>query len=268
MSNHRFGARKVKAPVETEKTTKIVAQHNNLIEASYTVSVDEKRLLQLAKTKINFQQTPRWGNIEVDFTVDEWKDIYPGAHGKAYSDIKKACSTLMKRQVKVRQKEGSRVEEVFNWVDSCLYMPKEGRIRIRFGSTCSDYLTALTRERGGDFTLTDIRKLAPLRTFYSIRLYELLQKWSDRGTVYRTVEELKQIFELGDAYRKFYDFERRVLDPAVKEINQHTESNVTYEVKYKGRIAHQIIFEFEKQKRLKFIEDESPDDQLDIDDEP
>lgn len=254
MANHRHGSRLLQvSPEGGNKPPQIMAQHNHLLDSCYSMSLDEKRLVMLAMTKITFVNHHPWGIIEVDFTVDEWKNIYPRSHTNAYSVIKKACHELMNRQVRIRAKEkinkenGQKertIEEIFNWVDSCRYIPSEGRIRLKFGATCSIYLDSLNKANG-NFTLCDLQKLAPLTTFYSIRLYELLQKRRDKGTVYRTVEDLRQILEIEDKYPKFSALQKRVLDPAVKDINKQTGIGLVYSVLYKNRIAQTITFQFQ-----------------------
>mgnify|MGYP000960827193 CR=1 FL=1 len=49
-------------------------------------------------------------------------------------------------------------------------------------------------------------------------------------------------------YKKFTDFERRVLKDPIKEITNHTSFNVTYEKVKKGRSIDSIVFHIEKKR--------------------
>ena len=56
--------------------------------------------------------------------------------------------------------------------------------------------------------------------YYAQRIYELLRLWSGTKTVITYgVEELKEFFMLQDSYPQYGNFKRRVILPAIKELN-------------------------------------------------
>jgi len=255
MSTQEFRGQRIVERNKHKNTPTDVGQHNYLVEACYTMSVDEKRLVMLAMTKIEYSTYSLFGNLEVNFDIADWRKIF-NSPTSAYTDIRRATKALMKRQVHVeKSRDGVEPEMIFNWVDHCKYYPQDGIVKVRFGSTCSEYLQALN-EKEGNFTICDLKKLAPLSTFYSIRLYELLYRFSDKGVVYKTADQLRTRLDVTDKYPKFSQLLSRVIDPAIAEINKKTSLGVTYEVKYARRIAKNITFYFQKVPKSKKAQEE------------
>ena len=61
-----------------------------------------------------------------------------------------------------------------------------------------------------------------------------------------TIRELRDTTDTVSEYKKFTDFERRVLKDPIKEITNHTSFNVTYEKVKKGRSIESIVFHITK----------------------
>ena len=88
---------------------------------------------------------------------------------------------------------------------------------------------------------------------YSARLYELLIQWRSTGKV--------PIIDLGDfreqlgiginEYQRMHHFKARVLEPAIKEINEKTDIKAEYEQHKKGRVISGFSFKFKKKSQPK-----------------
>ncbi|MES9942621.1 MAG: replication initiation protein [Candidatus Thiodiazotropha sp. 6PLUC7] len=137
------------------------------------------------------------------------------------------------------------------WFDSVEYLEGEATILLRFSKHAEAHLIHLTK----NFTGYELRKVAPLQSTYSIRLYELLIKWrninSRTKTLLITVDEFKKRLGLDGQYEAFRDLKRWVIEPAIKELEAKSGIKFTgWEVKRKGRTAHSLAFRF-KEKSLK-----------------
>ncbi|AUZ86161.1 replication initiation protein [Methylophaga nitratireducenticrescens] len=66
----------------------------------------------------------------------------------------------------------------------------------------------------------------------------------------KSVEELKRSFGALDKYKKWSEFERRVIKPAVKSLNEHTSYDVEYETVKDGRPVVAVIFYFKEKPQL------------------
>jgi plasmid replication initiation protein len=58
------------------------------------------------------------------------------------------------------------------------------------------------------------------------------------------VEWLKNQFQVGDKYRRLVDLKKRVIDPAVEEINKHSNLWVKYGQRKSGRTITHFQFQF------------------------
>lgn len=106
-------------------------------------------------------------------------------------------------------------------------------------------------------------KLLEERTFkcvYSIIFYEIFKKYKDTekkkvNIPTYTLEDLKELTETTNKYKTYYDFKRRVLNPALAEINQLDDTYI-YSIKeeYLGRKVHKIKF-IKTLKEIKEIEE-------------
>lgn len=79
----------------------------------------------------------------------------------------------------------------------------------------------------------------PVKKFtstYAFRLYELLQNYSYQGKREIQLEDLR--YKLGiydeEKYKRYTDFNKRILQPSIELINTHTDINVEYESKRYG----------------------------------
>ena len=94
-----------------------------------------------------------------------------------------------------------------------------------------------------------LKNIIALKSQYSVRLYPKLKDRPFGWTV--SVEELRKILgATASSYDLFKDFNKHVLQKAIKEINEITDINVTTEHIRKGRSVVSIHFTVEEKKQL------------------
>ena len=64
--------------------------------------------------------------------------------------------------------------------------------------------------------------------------------------------DFKSLFNLKDKYLLFRDLNKRVIKPAVKEINQSSNLTVHYNPIKQGRTVIALQFDFEEKKQMSF----------------
>ena len=79
---------------------------------------------------------------------------------------------------------------------------------------------------------------------YAVRLFELLIQYSNVGTRDIELTQLRQWFMLENKYPSIKDFKVRVLDPAVRQINEHSTLKVTWSQRKTGRKVTHLQFQF------------------------
>jgi plasmid replication initiation protein len=89
-----------------------------------------------------------------------------------------------------------------------------------------------------------------MTSIYAIRLYELLAQWQSVGKREIELDWLKEQFEITDQYTNMCDFKKRVLDPAVKDINEHSNFQVSWTQRKTGRQVTHLTFKFSEKQPL------------------
>lgn len=99
------------------------------------------------------------------------------------------------------------------------------------------------------FTRYRLSKTAQLTSVYAIRLYEMMVQWQSTKVVpMLDLEVLRERLDIQpDEYPRVFDFKKRVLDPAITQINDHTDITVSYEQHKTGRAITGFTFKL-KQK--------------------
>ena len=114
------------------------------------------------------------------------------------------------------------------------------------------------------FTKLDLKEFNPLKSKHSIVIFEYLKRYENFGQIpLITMEELRSITDTKDKYPNFTDFERYVLSPAKKEINEHTAFTFDY-LTIKKRISrrpkvHALQFHFAKKSASSGIDQDVTD---------
>ena len=136
-------------------------------------------------------------------------------------------------------------ENLVRWFQTVKLFPKSGMIRVRFHEEMFPYLFRLAeqmREDGKLYTSYTFRYVLPMKSTYSIRLYELVKSYQkNNSSWWFDLGSLKHLLDC-DNYKRFPDFRRYVLEPAVKEINQYTDIKLDYNLIKQGRKVVAIDF--------------------------
>jgi plasmid replication initiation protein len=171
--------------------------------------------------------------------------------------LSEAVETLFNRRatVEVYEKKRDRTRPMaVRWVTAMAYEEGEGSITLRFGHEVVPEIMRLEE----NFTSYELEQVAGLKSAYAVRLYELLIQWRSAGKtpVFEINHFRNQLGLEVSEYLQMSDFKKRVLDMAIKQINDHTDIKATYEQHKTGRTITGFSFKF-KQKS-KPIEHEKP----------
>jgi len=216
-----------------------VTQSNRLIEASHTLSLNEKRLILCAASMIDSRKPyPHDGYFTI--RADSFAETFGMERDTAYEALNDAANRLFERDIR-RYSKGKIVEKM-RWVFHVKYKENEGCVVLGFSPTVIPHLTMLNKE----FTSYQLKQIGALSSFYAIRLYELMSQFHKLGQRECTLEQLRVMLDLRDKYPSVKDLRRWVLEPALKELNAATDLNVTMEVKRQGRKVVGFLFTIAK----------------------
>ena len=229
--------------------SELVVKDNALIQASYTLDLAEQRLILLAIIEAR--------NSGQGITHDSLLRIHASNYAKqfgvndktAYTVVKDASKGLFDRYVTYHDKNPKNGKDRSfhcRWVDKIGVEPDSGIVYMRFTSDVVPLITRLESH----FTSYEIAEVANLTSIYAIRLYELIIQWRDNGVTQRyKIDDLRQ--KLGvepEQYKTMSNLKAKVLDRAIKQINQHTDITVKYEQHKTGRTITAMSFTFKVKK--------------------
>jgi plasmid replication initiation protein len=225
----------------------LIVKDNALINASYNLDLVEQRLILLAIVEARESGKGINANDPLVVHAESYINQFKVHRNTAYQALKDACNDLFVRQFSYQTiNERGNVENYKSrWVSEIGYVEDEAVVKLIFSPAIVPLITRL-EER---FTKYELQQVSKLSSAYAIRLYELLISWRSTGIVpMRDLNDFRQ--QLGvaeDEYNRMYDFKNRVLEPAIKQINDHADIKVKYEQHKKGRSIIGFSFKF-KQK--------------------
>ena len=233
----------------------LVVKDNALINASYNLETAEQRLIMLAV--INARETGQ------GITADSKLEIHASDYAKhfhvstdaAYKVMKEAVNNLFERKfsyVAEYKKTGKTGVVRSRWVSRIFYVDSLAILEITFAPDVVPLVTRLEEH----FTSYQLKQVSNLTSKYAIRLYELLIAWREVGkTPQIELSEFRQKIGVENGeYERMHHFKARVLEPAIKQINEHTDITASYEQHKRGRTISGFSFRFKQKQQVKKIE--------------
>lgn len=223
--------------VKLTKTT--LKKSNSLTEACYDLSVVEQKIMWAILAQIKDKDN--------EFMMSEIsvKDLADFCHFKSkakYKQIEKAAIRLLQRIIIIKKENGDRIYT--HWIQKMRYVNhKNASLIFLLDQDLKDELLQLRRA----FTVTNVKITMLFQSQYSIRIYDLLTQYLKIGHRRFLLKNLAEMFSLSKAYRTFANMRIRVIEPAVKEINELSDLAVE-QPKYEkqGRKVVAVIFTFHK----------------------
>lgn len=213
----------------------LVVKRNDFVQKSrHQLSLQEQKIVLFLISKI---KPDDMNFTEQVFSIAEFCR-YCGmgeTSGKNYSDIKDSIGKLLSRFVWVMRDDGS--ETSLRWIDKATMNKRSGLIRLKLDEDLRPYLLLLTEH----YTLFEMRYTLAMKSRYSIRLYELLKSYAHKENVVFEMDELKRLLD-AENYKLNGHFKQKVLDIAMRDINEYTDMSVEYSFQKTGRQFSHVRF--------------------------
>jgi len=212
-----------------------IYKSNSLMSSIYDLSLQEQRIILVLISLINPREDQDFRLYKMP--VEMFKQVV-GLEGQGYYDKMEAIILkLMKRAFKIDDPDGGWL--ILNWLSSCEYKKGEGAIELEISAKLKPYLLDLKSH----YTAYRLKNILPLRSGYSIRLYELLKQYETIGERYLSIEEMRQMMEIKKTeYKNYNDFKKKVILKAQKELLEKTDICFDFKEKKKVRKIIGIYF--------------------------
>lgn len=213
-----------------------VYKRDDMIQkARFSLSLREQKCVLYAVSKIKPTDA-----IFQEYTFD-LKDFYSlcGTQNQSYTELKAILQGLKQKTWWIETAPG--VESTVSWFNKVRINHKSGKVTIRFDDDMMPFLLKLSGKESF-YTGYSLRYVLPMSSQYAPRLYELLKSYQKNNREwFFEIQELKRRLDAED-YDRWPDFRRRVIEPAVEEINRFTDINVAWDTQKEGRKVTRVIF--------------------------
>lgn len=213
-----------------------ICMNNDLVKSKSTLTLNETKLLRLAVMQVVKEDKDfktyrvRIGDLAKALDIDP---------SNLYKEVQDMCVHLLQQVVLIGDGNPKHKWRAFQWCSDCEYENGSGVLTIRLHDKLKPYLIELNKcylQYGADNVMF-------MKSVHAIRVYELIKMEMrtqglipDEGiTVELLIDEIRKATDTEGKYDRFSQFKSKVIDVAVREINQKAQFNVEYEYIKKGR---------------------------------
>ena len=242
----------------------VIKKSNQLIEARYKFDVWETRIFLSVLSNIK--------RDDEDFKVYRiwYREVIKSfglKSGQSYAFLRDAARSLIRKVFNISNEDnGFQRETEYHIIRSINYLT-EGE-QGKTGTESQEYIDItidpdmkpLLLQLKSNFTAYDLRNIVKLGA-YPVRVYELLKQYESIGERTLEFEEMKRMFELTTEYPHFANFYQKIIQPAVEDINLHTDLNVSEVIREKqGKRVVALRFRFHRKsdEQLRRMRGEEP----------
>ncbi|MCQ2508001.1 MAG: RepB family plasmid replication initiator protein [Dorea sp.] len=242
---------------------------NVLIGAKYKASLLENKLMAISLSRIqawDFIDEGENGGLVCELKASELRDLLDANAGSFYQQLEPVARAMTSRSIGITNPEKNSFEYMAV-ITNAKY--ENGTLTIRYNYSLKKYI----RNLNSNFTLLSLPTMLSFKGNYSFRLYELLRSRAyypkgvmrtedafkidfglaelklEMGVVNAELDSVRRILNGNESpdfekavekspeqtFRTWYELRRRVLLPAVEEINEKTELTCSFEPKKGGR---------------------------------
>lgn len=201
----------------------IVKMSNEFIDkARYGLTITQRRLILIAIGRIHVRDDDFQ---PCEIPVSEIMDLTGRTDG-LYSRMKTEVFGLDGKGLTIEtiSQQGRKVSLAMPWFSSVQYKDGSGLVYVLFSPELKPYLLHLQ----SNFTTYNYDYVLPMRSGYSVRLYELLKRNGALHKRHFDLDEFRSLLGLEDkpSSSQYGYLKSRILTPATKEITRHSDLQV------------------------------------------
>ena len=241
----------------------LVVKTNRLNQAFQVLTLAELHIVQLAIVDARETGTGLSTNTPLRIDAKRYAEVFNTTRQNAYQRMKEAEESLFNRRFSFYDESGKLIKS--RWIQQVRYLDDEGAIELVLTLAVVQGISRIDGVKEF-FTQYLLSQTSQLNSVYSARLYELLVQWRSAGKV-PMIELVSFREQLGigvNEYQRIDHFKARVLDSAVKEINEKTDIKVDYEQYKKGRSISGFSFKVKSKQNPKQLDSKRDPDTVDL----
>lgn len=223
---------------EMKALDKHVVKANELIQKSrFSLTLQQQKIVLYLISQI----TPYDEEFKFyEFSIPEFCRIcgIDTTSGKHYKNLKATVKDIADKSIWLDLGDK---EALIRWIEEPEIEKGTGTIKIKLNHNMKPFLLQLKE----GFTSYELIWTLHFKSKYTIRLYELIKSIHFRELEEYsrefTVAELRQLLD-AEKYPVWINMRQRVLEPAIKEINEYSDKNVVMVPVRKGKSVERVKF--------------------------
>jgi plasmid replication initiation protein len=240
----------------------IITQSNDLLNASYVLTLNERRLLLACISQLDSRDDFN-STTPVNLSVNDAHDLFFDEQKAkdVFKQLVQASKQLKGRSVQLFNDSKTKERDTY-WVQTIDIDYTKREINLYFAFGILPYLTQLKN----NFTSYRLMNISRLTSVHAMRVYELVTQWSCQSSTahYKeiTVAEFKLLLGVDNKYGRINNLKSNVIDICVKQINESTDFELEIKLKkYTSSFDH-IQFFYNKKSEPKAVKQIEPTQQI------
>lgn len=249
---------------QNEHINEVLFKSNTLIKSNINITSVEYKIFNKILYKCQIEKENN-SQLRAVLTIEELNSIVKNKKENTVKALTESLEKFIKIPIRFEKQKSYVITTLINKV----IVDKE-----TFNFNCyldKDLYEVLMGYKELGYSPINLKMIRQANGYYTQRFYELFRVWSGHNKeVTYTIDELKEwlMIEEGMSYDRYFNFKIKVVEPALKEINQKLNMKVSYKENKNGRSVKSLtfivedleprIYDFNKNKVIK--------DQISIDD--
>ena len=213
-------------------------QSNNLVEAKYRLTTYEQRMVIAICSQLkNETDLPK-----IHIKANDLADFCQFDPSKKLEMVRTTARKLRGRTLEYLKPNGKWY--ITGWINSADLLD-DGTIEFTIDEKLKPQLLQLKSA----YLTTPAAPLMEFKCDYTARIYFLLKKMLKIHTFEYDLDFIRERFKLSKSYTIFFNLKNKIIEPAVKEINELSDIKVEHEYIKDGRAVKKIRFTVEPKEK-------------------
>ena len=224
--------------IAIQRDYKVVKANEIIQKARYDLNITELKAFAYIVSKIKPNDNE---STTYTFSIKDYCQVC-GLNYKSggnYRYVKETLKNLRDKSFWMSDETGRQF--TVGWLEKAIIDKRSGKIEVILDKDIQKYVLGLFN----NYTQYSLLSTLPMKSSYSFRIYELLKSYAFTNSHTFDIDDLKAKLAATN-YVNFKDFRRKVIEVAVREINEYTDIEVSWEPVTKGRKVIQVRFDIKQ----------------------
>lgn len=175
----------------------------------------------------------------IKITVKDFQRLTGINSNNIYAHVEKEAMKMREKRIFF---SNNKITFDANLISAFVYYKDEGYFTLEIPQALHPFLLQIKE----NFTVLDIRNILRLDSVYAMRFYEFCKEYERFGKFRFDVDELKATLGLSARYKNYFDFKKKVIEQAKKELSLNAEIYFEYQEIKNGKKVESIEFYIKK----------------------